>query len=305
MPSKNTDTQKTVNRLIEDFHSDDPSKQEAAMEQLLLMHQPFIGNMISKSFPTYKKHFADLMQEGNIGFIKALSAYKPSEGALTTFATFYVRHELAAYVSKQLSNISPHYATTLKRINTAIERLKKEGVTNINMPLLVLETGFNESRIAVALSVNDTSKQNETDWNEEKVFMQTPDSEIRNQSPSDYMEKKELAELVDSAINDYCSPLEKEAIKWKFKLDYSNLTEKQMCQKLKVRKETFRRAIQSGLSSLRNNKQLRRMFDKYEQDESFLKESDILFFIDNKENDEMIQSLLDDEDFAADDDNTV
>ena len=283
MPSKNTDTQKTVNRLIEDFHSDDPSKQEAAMEQLLLMHQPFIGNMISKSFPTYKKHFADLMQEGNIGFIKALSAYKPSEGALTTFATFYVRHELAAYVSKQLSNISPHYATTLKRINT----------------------GFNESRIAVALSVNDTSKQNETDWNEEKVFMQTPDSEIRNQSPSDYMEKKELAELVDSAINDYCSPLEKEAIKWKFKLDYSNLTEKQMCQKLKVRKETFRRAIQSGLSSLRNNKQLRRMFDKYEQDESFLKESDILFFIDNKENDEMIQSLLDDEDFAADDDNTV
>ena len=47
------------------------------------------------------------------------------------------------------------------------------------------------------------------------------------------------------------------------------------------------------------------MFDKYERDESFLKESDILFFIDNKENDEMIQSLLDDEDFAADDDNTV
>ena len=169
------------------------------------------------------------------------------------------------------------------------------------MPLLVLETGFNESRIAVALSVNDTSKQNETDWNEEKVFMQTPDSEIRNQSPSDYMEKKELAELVDSAINDYCSPLEKEAIKWKFKLDYSNLTEKQMCQKLRVRKETFRRAIQSGLSSLRNNKQLRRMFDKYEQDESFLKESDILFFIDNKENDEMMQSLLDDEDFSDDD----
>ena len=78
-----------------------------------------------------------------------------------------------------------------------------------------------------------------------------------------------------------------------------------MCQKLKVRKETFRRAIQSGLSSLSNNKQLRRMFDKYERDESFLKESDILFFIDNKENDEMIQSLLDDEDFAADDDNTV
>ena len=36
MPSKNTDTQKTVNRLIEDFHSDDPSKQEAAMEALLM-----------------------------------------------------------------------------------------------------------------------------------------------------------------------------------------------------------------------------------------------------------------------------
>ena len=43
------------------------------------------------------------------------------------------------------------------------------------------------------------------------------------------------------------------------------------------------------------------MFDKYEQDESFLKESDILFFIDNKENDEMMQSLLDDEDFSDDD----
>ena len=41
MPSKNIDTQKAVNRLIEDFHSDDPAKQEAAMEQLLIMHQPF------------------------------------------------------------------------------------------------------------------------------------------------------------------------------------------------------------------------------------------------------------------------
>lgn len=288
MPS----VQERIIKLMELYHSDDEDDKRKATDELVKMHERFVSKMIKISYPTYlKNYYEDLFQSGILGFLKSLPSYDPSKGALTTHSSRYIQHELSEYVSEQLSNMSLHYASTLRKLNKAIARLTAEGVKHIGIPLLALETGLNENRIAVALSVAKAASY--VDDQQNLIIINYSDSQ--DMSPTAFVEKQEVSELVTNALTEYCTPIEAEIIKWKFKIAYFELSEREMAACLHVDTKTLRSHLQQGLRNLKRNKHLRKMFEQYERKSHYLDESDNLTFINQKENDQLMHDLLFDE----------
>lgn len=71
-----------------------------AAQQLVLAHLRFVTK-IARNFSGYGLSVADLIQEGNIGLIKAVSKFDPDQGVrLVSFAVHWIRAEMHDYVLK-------------------------------------------------------------------------------------------------------------------------------------------------------------------------------------------------------------
>ena len=83
--------------LAERFH--DEQDLDAA-RQLVLAHLRFVVH-IAKSYSGYGLPQADLIQEGNIGLMKAVKRFDPTMGVrLVSFAVHWIKAEIHEYVIK-------------------------------------------------------------------------------------------------------------------------------------------------------------------------------------------------------------
>ncbi|AEB28640.1 RNA polymerase sigma factor RpoH [Francisella hispaniensis] len=71
-----------------------------AAQQLVLSHLRFVTK-IARNFSGYGLSIADLIQEGNIGLMKAVSKFDPEQGVrLVSFAVHWIKAEMHDYVLK-------------------------------------------------------------------------------------------------------------------------------------------------------------------------------------------------------------
>ncbi|QIV95844.1 RNA polymerase RpoH-like sigma 32 subunit [Allofrancisella inopinata] len=71
-----------------------------AAQQLVMAHLRFVTK-IAKGFAGYGLSIADLIQEGNIGLMKAVSKFDPEQGVrLVSFAVHWIKAEMHDYVLK-------------------------------------------------------------------------------------------------------------------------------------------------------------------------------------------------------------
>src|SRR5438105_2022160 len=83
--------QELARRLREDNDLD-------AAQQLILSHLRFVVS-VAKSFLGYGLALSDLIQEGNIGLMKAVKRYDPSLGVrLVSFAVHWIKAEMHDFI---------------------------------------------------------------------------------------------------------------------------------------------------------------------------------------------------------------
>lgn len=79
-----------ANRLI---HNNDLD----AAQKMILSHLRFVV-YIAKKYVNYGLPLEDLIQEGNVGLMKAVHRFEPVKGKLTSFAVHYIKSEIYEYV---------------------------------------------------------------------------------------------------------------------------------------------------------------------------------------------------------------
>ena len=85
-------------------HFRDESDLDAARE-LVMAHLRFVVH-IAKGYTGYGLPLADLIQEGNVGLMKAVKRFDPSyDVRLVSFAVHWIRAEIHEFVLKNLSLI--------------------------------------------------------------------------------------------------------------------------------------------------------------------------------------------------------
>lgn len=80
---------------------------------------------IAKQFSYPKARLEDLLNEGNIGLIKAFDKFDPTRGTtFLTFATWYIRQEISIFINDTLSDmVQPANRYRINRIIARAERI--------------------------------------------------------------------------------------------------------------------------------------------------------------------------------------
>ena len=92
--------------------------------------------------------FLDLIEEGNLGLIKAIEDFDASRGTrLSTYATWWIRHYVSKYVANTLGliRIPAHMSEKIRKIKKAVEDYEAQYGTIPNNYVLSQLTGFSEN----------------------------------------------------------------------------------------------------------------------------------------------------------------
>ena len=140
-----------------------------AARQLIVSHLRLVVS-VARGFAGYGLPQADLIQEGNIGLMKAVKRYDPERGVrLVSFALHWIRAEMHEYIMRNWRLVK--IATTkaqrklffnLRSLKQGTESLKPQQASAIAQQLnvstndvLEMEARFNGHEVALDAGVND------------------------------------------------------------------------------------------------------------------------------------------------------
>ena len=141
-----------------------------AAKKLILSHLKLVMK-IARSYSGYNLPHADLVQEGNIGLMKAVKRFDPDRGVrLVSFAIYWIKAEIQEYVIKNWRLVKT--ATTkaqrklffnLRSLRKTLQPLKPEDIKSIAEELKVkeeevreMEFRLNGREIAIDYSVDES-----------------------------------------------------------------------------------------------------------------------------------------------------
>lgn len=117
----------------------------AAAQKLILSHLRLVIS-IARGYLGYGLPYADLIQEGNIGLMKAIRRYDPDRGArLMTFAVHWIRSEIQEYIIRNWRIVKLATTKNQRKLFFNLRQLKEDSQAAL--------TAQEANRIALTLDV--------------------------------------------------------------------------------------------------------------------------------------------------------
>lgn len=244
-------------------------KDKQAKDNLAKANLRLVVNL-AKKYVNRGLHFLDLIQEGNIGLMKAVEKFEFERGfKFSTYATWWIRQAITRAIADQSRTIRVpvHMVETLNKINKIKRTFIQEHGREPSYEELSKELNLDEKKIKNIIKIS-----------KEPISLETPvgDSEdaslkdfIENENedtPSDMVAGNDLKDRIREVLKTL-TPREEKVLKMRFGIDVaSEHTLEEVGKDFSVTRERIRQIEVKALKKLRHPSRSKKLLNFVEKD---------------------------------------
>ena len=231
-----------------------------AARRLIMSHLRLVIK-IARSYSGYGLNQADLVQEGNIGLMKAVKRFDPSRGVrLVSFAMYWIKAEIQEFVVRNWRLVKT--ATTkaqrklffnLRSMKKTLQPLKHEEIKEIAKELNVKESDVKE--MEYRFNGNEIALDYQDEDNEDEVFRPISYLQDENADPVKQLISKESESNNLSSLSNAIKSIDERSryiLESRWLNEEKSKTLHELADELGVSAERIRQIEQNALKKLKS-----------------------------------------------------
>jgi RNA polymerase sigma-32 factor len=233
----------------------------AAARQLVLAHARYVVR-VAKGYMGYGLPLGDLIQEGNIGLMKAVKRFNPAMGVrLVTFAVHWIKSEIHEFILRNWRIVKIATTKAQRKLFFNLRHMKKRlgWFTNEEVNAVAEDLGVNPKTVRemeMRLNNMDASFDGHADEDEENSFITAPAGYLEDHryNPADTFEKTNDAEKSNTALYQVLNKLDVRSqeilsARW---LNEKKATLQELADKYQISAERVRQLEKNAMEKLKD-----------------------------------------------------